>query len=216
MRLSLEAKPREAMTKGQVKRLRREGYALISVSEAGKESQHLVADAKAVHELLHRGGPAALIELKTGKGAPRLMMARQVQRDPVSHKILNVGMMVISARKPITAPVSVRLHGEPQPVKEGIANLDQENQTVEVKALPDKIPASIDLDVSGLELHGKVYVSDLPVTDDYEIVTAPETIIAVVHTVRAAVTEEGTADEAVTPDEEQQAKVEAGEEEAAS
>lgn len=216
MRLSLEAQPREAMTKGEVGRLRRDGNTLLSVSEAGKDTLHYMVSEKAVREVLHQGGPAPLIELKAGKGAARLTMPRQIQRDPVTHRILNVGMVAVSARKPITAPVSVVLHGTPQPVKEGIGNLDQENQTVEVKALPDKLPAHIDLDVSSLELHGKVTVADLPVTADYEIVTAPETVIAVVHTVRAAVTEEGTAEEEVTPDEEKQAEVEAGEEEAAS
>src|SRR5436190_2175125 len=202
MRLSLEGQAREPMTKGQVKRLRREGHTLLSISEAGKETQHYVVDEKSVREALHRGGPAALIELKAGKGGARLTMPRQIQRDPVTHRILNVGMVGVSARKPITARVAVILHGEPQPVREGIGVLDQENQTVEVKALPDKLPGNITVDVSELELHGKLFVSDLPISGDFEIVTPADTIIAVVHTVRAAVTEEGTAEEAVTPDEE--------------
>lgn len=216
MRLSLEAKPREAMTKGQVRRLRREGQTLLSISEAGKETRHFMADEKVLREVLHRGGPAALLEIKAGSGKPTLTMPRQIQRDPVTHRILNVGMMAVSSRRPITARVNVILHGEPDPVKQGIGVLDQDNQTVEVKALPDKMPSRLEFDVTNLELHGKVNVSDLPTSEDYEIVTPPETIIAVVHTVRAAVTEEATAEEAVTPDEEQQAKVESGEEEAAS
>ena len=216
MRLNLEAQPRDAMTKGQVKRLRKEGNTLLSLSEAGKETKHFTVDEKSLRDLLRRGGPSAMVELKTGSGRPALSMPRQVQRDPVTHKILSIGMVALSARKPITAPVPVILHGEPAPVKEGIGVLDQENQTVEVKALPDKLPANLVIDVSGLELHGKVQVSDIPTNPDYEIVTAADTMIAVVHTVRAAVTEEGTAEEEVTPDEEKQAEVEAGEEEAAS
>ncbi len=216
MRLNLEVKPREPMTKGQVRRLRREGQTLLSLSEAGKETQHFTVVEKTLHDLLRRGGPSAMVELKTGSGRPALSMPRQVQRHPVTHKILSVGMMALSARKAITAPVSVILHGEPAPVKEGVGVLDQENQTVEVKALPDKMPGSLAVDVSGLELHGKVNVSDLPTSPDYEIVTAPETIIAVVHTVRAAIIEEVTAEEAITADEEKQAEAESGDEGAAS
>ena len=216
MRLNLEAQPRDAMTKGQVKRLRKEGNTLLSLSEAGKETKHFMVNEKALRDLLRRGGPSAMVDLKVGSGRPALSMPRQVQLDPVTHKVLSIGMVALSARKPITAPVPVILHGEPAPVKEGIGVLDQENQTVDVKALPDKLPANLVIDVSGLELHGKVQVSDIATNPDYEIVTSPDTMIAVVHTVRAAVIEEGTAEEAATPDEEQQAEVEAGEEEAAS
>ena len=205
------------MTKGQVRRLRREGYTLVSVSEAGAETQHFVTNEKQMKEVLRRGGSAAIIELSAGgKGKPMLMMARQVQLDPVSRLILQVGMMRITGRKPITAPVPVRLHGEPDPVREGIGVLDQENQTVEVRALPDKLPGHIDVDVSGLQINDKLHVADLPTSPDYEITTDPQAIIAAVHVVRAAVTEEGEAAAEVTPDEEKQAQVEAGKEEAAS
>jgi hypothetical protein len=40
MRLSLEAAPREAMTKGEVGRLRKQGRTLVSLSEAGKDTRH--------------------------------------------------------------------------------------------------------------------------------------------------------------------------------
>ena len=59
----------------------------------------------------------------------------------------------------------VKLLGIPVGVKTAGGILDQVMREVEIECLPADIPGHIDVDVSGLEMHGVLRVSDLPHSD---------------------------------------------------
>jgi len=69
--------------------------------------------------------------------------------------------------------VRVKLLGIPVGVKNSGGILDQVLREVEIECLPADIPAHVDLDVSGLEMHGVLRVSDLPHTDKIKFSTPP-------------------------------------------
>jgi large subunit ribosomal protein L25 len=63
-------------------------------------------------------------------------------------------MMIVS--------VPIQLVGVPVGVKSQGGILEHVMREVEVECLPNDIPSHLDVDVSGLELHGLIHVSDLP------------------------------------------------------
>src|SRR5437660_1184431 len=136
MRATLEAKPRAPMSKGAVKRLRKEGLIPITVSMRGEKTQDYTIPSRDFHEIVRRNGRSGLIQLKgAGRGDGALVIARDLQYDPISHQIIHVGFQRISARDPVTTEVRVILIGEPEPVhsKEGV--LEHEMTTLQVRAL---------------------------------------------------------------------------------
>ena len=70
--------------------------------------------------------------------------------------------------------VRVKLLGIPVGVKTAGGILDQVMREVEIECLPANIPSHIDLDVSGLEMHGVLRVSDLPHSDKIKFLNAAD------------------------------------------
>lgn len=173
------------MTKGQIKRLRAQGYVPVSVSGRGVETRHYSARTKDLSEILRRGGQAALIEVSVdGENGAILAMPRQVERDPITHNLLQVGLMRVSSQQPITAHVPIVLVGQPSAVKSGHGVLEHERDVLDVRALPEQLPTHIDVDVSGMDLGDAVHVRDIAAPPGCEILTDPEEIVAVLHPVR--------------------------------
>ena len=191
MRASLASTVRHRMSGGALQQLRREGFIPASISARGEATQHCSVPRQKLTEILSRYGASALIELQgTEEGGSVLVISRDIQRDAVSGKLLHVGFQRVSARDPITAEVRLTLLGQPQDVRTGTGTLEQVVSTVLVRAVPDRLPPSVEVDTSGMEIGSVLHLSALPVNAHYEIVTPPETVVAVLQTVRGAVAQE--------------------------
>jgi large subunit ribosomal protein L25 len=62
--------------------------------------------------------------------------------------------------------------------------LDQVMRQVEIECLPANIPSHIDLDVSALEMHGVMRVSDLPHSDKIKFLSPEDSTVAHVVSIR--------------------------------
>lgn len=194
-RASLLAKPRPPMTKGQIKQLRRSGFVPATVSHRGEETRQFQIPAREMTEILRRNGMAAVIEMQIEGTSDRLLvLPRQVQRNPIGGNLLHVAFRRISEQEPVTADVPVVLIGEPEAVRNNLGVLTQQADIVQVRAMPDKLPTHLEVDVSTLELGHALTVADLLTSPDYEIITAPDTVLASLTAVRIAV--EAEAEEA--------------------
>ena len=78
----------------------------------------------------------------------------------------------------------VKLLGIPVGVKTAGGILDQVMREVEIECLPADIPSHIDVDVSGLEMHGVLRVSDLPHSDKIKYLNAEDATVAHVVSIR--------------------------------
>jgi large subunit ribosomal protein L25 len=62
--------------------------------------------------------------------------------------------------------------------------LEQVFREIEIRCEPRSIPDSIDADVSHLDVHDVLHVSDLKVGEGIEILQDPETVVATVAIIR--------------------------------
>jgi large subunit ribosomal protein L25 len=69
-------------------------------------------------------------------------------------------------------------------VKNSGGILDQVLREVEIECLPANIPAHVDLDVSELEMHGVLRVSDLPHSESIKFLTPADATVAHVVSIR--------------------------------
>jgi len=115
----------------------------------------------------------------------------------------------------LTVSVRVKLIGVPVGVKAHGGILDQVMREVEIECLPADIPSHIDVDVSNLDLHEVLRVSDLPHSDKIKYLNNEDTTLAHVVTIREEVVAtpeaEAAAVAAATPAEPEVAKKGKGE-----
>jgi len=128
-------------------------------------------------------------------GGEYTALVRDVQYDPLTHGILHLDFQHISLTETVEVRVTLHLNGTPVGVKDGGGILEYILRDVEVRCLPTAIPASIDVDVSALNIGDSIHVRDLSVPD-VEILTDADSTIATV--VPPTVIEEKPAEAAAT------------------
>lgn len=179
--LSLKLSPR-TVTGKKVRTLRRDGVVPVHLFGRGIGPLALQVEAAVLRRLLPRAGRnvAIAIELEEQKGE-NICFVREVQRHPVTDALLHVDFLRVDVSQTITAEVPVILEGESPAVQDSGGILLQGLDSIRVESLPMNMPASFNVDVSGLDNFDKtIRVGILQAGPDVTILTAPEEMIATV------------------------------------
>lgn len=104
-------------------------------------------------------------------------LLKEVQRDPVTHKILHVDLEDISECDVIETEVPIQFMGEEWLEKRG-AVLQKEKDLVKVSCSADKLPKSIKIDVSKGSMGSVFRYSDLEVGEELSIIDDIKSVIA--------------------------------------
>lgn len=188
--LKLNAEQR-SVTGKKVSRLRRDGVVPVVVY-GGKldEAISLQIDARHLLKVLGQAGTSTVIDLEVAKDSYPVL-TREVQRDPVRNDITHVDFLAVRLDVMIQAEVSVVIIGESPTAEnnQGILSLLVDNVTVE--ALPDRLPSSIEVDVSGLvEIGDTISAGDLPLDESVTLISDPEMILVLLSPPARAIEED--------------------------
>jgi len=191
------------ITGKKVKQLRRQGIAPAAICGKGVENQNVQLNVREFDAIYRQVGRTALVDLQLPnvRAVPSAFV-RQVQRNPINGQLIHVDFHVVDLLVAITADVPVVIVGENELVKreQAVAVLGQ--QTLSVRGLPTDLPQIIEVDISGLEdFTSTIHVSDLKLSDKFEILTPAEEAVA---TLSASTTQD---DEAHLQQEEQYGEV---------
>jgi large subunit ribosomal protein L25 len=158
------ATPREGkFNKNAARRVRVAGKIPAVVYGAGKETVAVAVDPKVITRILHSdSGHNTIFDLNVeGSGAVKAMIV-DWQHEPIKGKLLHIDLKRIAMDKAMRVSVPIQLVGIPVGVKSQGGILEHVMREVEIECLPGDIPSHLDVDVSNLELHGLIHVSDLP------------------------------------------------------
>ena len=197
--LSLEVSRREAGGKGPAGRLRREGRIPAVVYGGHRETIPITVDHKAVSELIQKSdhGMRSIFLLKmAGTDQQRHAMIKDMQVDPISHKVLHIDFVRVLMDEAIRTTVPVHLNGSAAGVKEG-GLLDFQVRELHIECLPNAIPDSVEVDISPLGMHQYIRISELTVPSDVKVLDDPERVVVGVTHARAEVEVAPVAAEAV-------------------
>lgn len=209
---------RDHRGKNACRRLRSTGKVPGNVYGMNLDAYAVAVEARRVEEILRLGsGRNTIFTLSLGDGKhSRAVMLRELQRDPVSERLVHVDFLRVDPKKTVHVRIPVRLIGTPEGVKNEAGVIDFVHRQVEVSCLPSAIPEHLDVDVSHLHNNQNVAVRELRLEEGVEILDDPDTILAVVAAPRVEVEEvpeaEEEAEEAAT-DAEAEAKPEESKEE---
>jgi large subunit ribosomal protein L25 len=184
----VQAKLRESRGKNDARRARRDGMVPITVYGGGAETVAAVAPARDLAAILRsEAGRNTIFTIDVeGVGASEVMFHDR-QIDPVKGRLIHADLARLVKGQKIEVTVPLHLVGEPIGVKEKQGVLEQIIREIEIRCEPREIPDSLDVDVSNLDVHDVLHVSDIPVSETVEILTDADIVIATVGIVKEEV-----------------------------
>jgi large subunit ribosomal protein L25 len=190
--LTLEVSRREATGKEIAKKLRRDGKVPAVVYGGHKESVSIEVDRKTLSELVLKSehGIRSIFLLKmAGSDQQRHAMIKDVQIDPLTKKMKHVDFVRVIMDEVVRVTVPVHLVGTSTGVKNSGGILDFQVRDLHVECLPGSIPDSIDVDVTDLDMHDQIRVSELKLPNGVKVHDDPERVVVSVTHARAEMVE---------------------------
>lgn len=176
---TLKAEKREGTGKGVARQLRQDGRVPAVLYGRDMDSVHLSLDTRDAENLLHSiSVDNTIVDLEVeGEKEPYRTLVRDIQMHPWKATLLHVDFLRI--QKGVAVDVSVPLHlvGIPAGVSMSGGVLEQIIHDVPIRCIPSKIPASIDVDVSELDLNEALHIADVTFGEGVEVTIPPERTI---------------------------------------
>ena len=207
--VDLQARPREERGKNAARRLRASGMLpAVLYGDGDGVSTALAVPDRVVDYTLHHFGDNALYDIDLGAGGSTARIV-DVQRDPVSGRLLHVDFAPVDMQQRIEVTVPLHVVGEAPGTEEG-GVLQQVAYEVQIETLPGDIPQELTLDVSSLGMNENLTLADLRLPEGITLVSDPEEVAAII-TAPTEITEEEL-EAAGVVEEEPEEVVEEGEE----
>lgn len=124
-----------------------------------------------------------LVNLDLGKKKVRSVL-QEIQFHPVKDTILHMDFLHVFDNLPVVIEIPVRLKGLAVGVKSG-GKLSLDCRKLKVRALPDKLPELLEVDVTELQLGKSIQVGQLHY-EGVELLHAKDTLVCRVLSTRAA------------------------------
>ncbi|MGL5381448.1 50S ribosomal protein L25 [Clostridium sp.] len=121
-------------------------------------------------------GEHGILDFSLG-GEAHKALVKDVQRDPVTHKILHIDLEELRGNQTIVSSVPIHYIGEDILAKRGIV-LQKEKDSVRIECAADSLPKYVDMNIKGGAV-GSVYkLCDLEVASEISIVDDLNSVIA--------------------------------------
>jgi large subunit ribosomal protein L25 len=144
------------------------------VYHSGVEATPLSVDKISLNKALKTGQMIFEVNVEDKN---QFVLVKEIQYHPVSDEIIHIDFQKVKEDEKISLEVAVRSAGEAQGVKLG-GLLVQMLNSVTVKCKPAEIPEFLEIDVTEMEMNTNLFVKDITLPEDVEMITAED--IAVV------------------------------------
>jgi len=180
--IEIKSSKRETTGKSSTNLLRKEGN-VPCVLYGGDEVIHFSASELGFKNLVYTSA-AHTVVLDFGNKKVNAIL-QDIQFHPVTDKIIHADFYELHDDKAVTMEIPVIISGSAPGVMNSGGVLSRNKRKLKVKALPAKLPDSIDIDISSMELGHKFYTSQIK-TEDFELLHPDNTVICQVRTSRAS------------------------------
>lgn len=178
-KIKIKAQKRELFGK-KVKKLRREGKLPANIYGRNFKSTAITTDTNEFLRVYKKAGKTSVVYLELdGKELP--VLVAQVQYHPLLDVPIHVDFKKVDLKQEVEAEVPIKVVGVSKAIEDQGAELIIQSKSLLVRALPDKIPSEIEVDISHITEPGvEVKVKDIKAGKDYVIVDEPEKTVLVV------------------------------------
>jgi large subunit ribosomal protein L25 len=133
--------------------------------------------ARPFDELLHGGGKNHLLEITLDGSVKDTALIREVQRDPITRRVVHADLQRVGATEEITASLPLITVGVPIGVKDAGGVMDVVLHAVEVTGPANALPEALEADVSGLGVHDHLKAGDLKLPAGITLAVEASTIL---------------------------------------
>lgn len=182
--ISLTLTPREVTGKA-VKHLRKSGQVPAVIHDHGKDSVHVQGEYLAMLKVWQAAGKHHPVELKAGDHSFTVLI-KTAEFDPQKHMLTHMVFNAVNRNQKVEAEIPIHPRygegNESSPAERGGLIVLSQLDTVQVKAIPTKLPDFLEYDAEKLiEIGDHVTVADLIVPEGVEVETEAEHAVATVY-----------------------------------
>lgn len=175
--------------------LRRQGFVPAVLYGGRVASLHVSIPEKELLNLLDHVTRSTPVEVKVDGKKTYHVFLKEIQVHPITEKFLHLDLYVADPERPLEMNVPVRFVGTARGIKDG-GILEAVHSYIPVQAVPAKMPARMEVDVSDLGVGDSILTKDLPWAEGVEPQLPPEDAIVTVAARRALDVEAPAVEEA--------------------
>lgn len=127
------------------------------------------------------GRNSVLLLQREGTDIQRHVIIKDVQRNPVTGRLLHVDFLRVDPTHKVRVKVPVRLQGIPYGVKTQGGALEFVHRELEIECLPSLIPAHVDVNVEELKIGDTVRFDQLGLASTLRITGDAHEVVCAVH-----------------------------------
>ena len=191
--IDLKTNLRKTTGNGPARRLRQSGQIPAVLYGPGTESILLSVDAHEFEKVLKKSisGQVLLnLIIENGKTLTRSAMVKEMQTHPVSRDFLHIDFFEIAMDRKIRVKVPIIVTGKSKGVEAG-GILQLVRRELELLCLPLKVPESIEVDISDLDVGDSMHIGAIALESDIEILDEEHfTVVTIVSPTIEVVEEE--------------------------
>ena len=169
--LELKTNLRSSVGSSPARELRRKGK--IPAVLYGPETEPILLSVNIIdlEQAMQKGTSSQVLfslAIQNGKTNKKTVMIKELQIPPVSRNFLHVDFYEIDMNRKINVKVPVTIKGKSKGIELG-GTLQIVRRELEVLCLPLKVPESIEVDITDLDIGESVHVDEIPIEGDIEI-----------------------------------------------
>ena len=179
------------------------------VYHSGVEATPLSVDKISLNKALRTGQMIFEVNVEDKN---QFVLVKEIQYHPVTDEIIHIDFQKVKEDEKISLEVAIRSTGESQGVKLG-GLLVQMLNSVTIKCKPAEIPEFLEIDVTDMEMNTNLFVKDITLPEDVEMITAEDIAVVSVQEPKEEkeeVVEAAEMDEAESSSEQEEAQGEEG------
>ncbi|MDF2520558.1 MAG: rplY1 [Clostridia bacterium] len=173
--ISLNANIREQSGNKQVRKLQKNHMIPAVLYSKNSQNKLLKLDYNEMNTAIEKNGEHIIVQLRlNNEEIPAII--KEVQRDPVDHKIVHIDFQPVSMHEVIHAEVPILVINGDRVEKNGWI-INRQLGEVEVQGTVENIPRGITIDASKLKFGDVVKVADLEISQELSIISDREDIV---------------------------------------
>lgn len=162
--------------------LRKEDLVPCVVYGGKDEGMNFVVKNSDIHKLIYT--PHVYLVNLTLDGKTMMAILKEIQFHPVKDTVMHIDFLHVYENVPVVIDLPVRLTGLAAGVRAG-GKLSLDRRYLKVKAMVDKLPEQLEIDVTHLNLGKSIQVGELSF-ENLEVLTPKNAVVCRVQLTRAA------------------------------
>ncbi len=208
----LDVQQRSSFGKKSSRAIRRAGDVPAVLYGRKQDAVALQINERAFKQFLRTYGENVIINMEITEGNSEPAIIKEIQRDPVEKRVLlHADFLRISLDEPVTSTVPIVLVGTPAGAQEG-GVIEFLLRALTLNCLPASMPNEITVDVTSLDIGDIIYVQDVELADEVEVLDDLQRMIVSVSQPRVHIEEVEEPEEGEEGEEGEAAEGEEGEE----